>query len=376
MTIARHKRRPARSRIRVVSWCNLAVVLLAWFCLGVVSERHWMTSALVYLPRSGWALGSVLLLPLAAWRDRIAAVINLAALVVVAWPIMGFSGVGRLLHAPAAAEAAALRVVSCNVQSFRPDFAVVLNEIAQARPDLIALQEAFPKDHRLADLYPDWHFLHRGEFLVASRWQLSELALFPSPIGNRDAALACRVELPRGSFCLVVVHPISARHGLRWLTSSTLLDERQLAAQERFLRARAEEAWALRAFIERQRAGMPLLVMGDFNMPSDSSLYRECFGDFQNAFEQRGCGYGYTAPLGGPGPWPRGLPWLRVDHVLTDGRFTVEEAWVGRTNGSDHRLIGAVLCVPDVAASAHRSDRNAAFSSNSAGGSLSPMPRR
>jgi len=378
----RPPRRATSTLLARLAWCNLAVVLLVWFGLAVVSERHWITGVLVYLPRSAWGLGAVVLLPLAAWRDRRSLPVNLAALLVVGWPVMGLVGVERLLSPRAApAGAPGMRIVSCNVQSYRPNFAAVLAEIERFRPDLVALQEAFRDDHRLEELYPDWHVLRRGEYLVASRWGLRELELFRSPISDRDAALACDVEHPGGRFRLFVVHPISARHGLARLTSAAIYSDRQAERQARFSKARELEGLALRAFVERLRGDLPILVAGDFNMPSDSSLYETCFGDLQNAFDLAGIGYGYTAPCGGPGPWPEGLPWLRVDHVLAGPGFFVQGAWTGQTNGSDHRLVAAVVSMqaprPARGAAAQPSlSRSAAFSSSSAGGSFSPMPRR
>ena len=75
-----------------------------------------------------------------------------------------------------------------------------------------------------------------------------------------------------------------------------------------------------------------MIVAGDFNMPSDSRIYRACWAKYRNAFSDQGFGYGYTkwTPL-------RGSRYgLRIDHVLTSDHWHVQRAWIGPDVGSDH----------------------------------------
>src|SRR5262249_49589632 len=60
---------------------------------------------------------------------------------------------------------------------------------------------------------------------------------------------------------------------------------------------------------------LPLLVGGDFNMPSDDSTLAALRAHFRFAFDEAGWGYGYTRPAG--------LPWVRIDHILAGPEWSV-----------------------------------------------------
>jgi vancomycin resistance protein VanJ len=99
----------------------------------------------------------------------------------------------------------------------------------------------------------------------------------------------------------------------------------------------------VRAFVEQARDGRPAVIVGDFNMPCDSSLYQRNWFGFQNAFNTAGVGYGYTFPCTPQYCWPGGIPWMRLDHILADESWRVKSCHVGTVNGSDHRMITATL---------------------------------
>lgn len=84
----------------------------------------------------------------------------------------------------------------------------------------------------------------------------------------------------------------------------------------------------------------PLIILGDFNMPVESSIYRENFGHYNNAFNEAGFGFGFTKHT-------RFLN-IRIDHILTDKKFTVLEAKIGGDVGSDHSPILATLVLNEV----------------------------
>ena len=79
----------------------------------------------------------------------------------------------------------------------------------------------------------------------------------------------------------------------------------------------------------------PLIILGDFNMPVESSIYRENFGQYQNAFNEAGFGFGFTKHI-------RMLS-VRIDHILTDDSFSILEAKIGNDVGSDHSPILATI---------------------------------
>src|SRR5690606_26602976 len=95
-------------------------------------------------------------------------------------------------------------------------------------------------------------------------------------------------------------------------------------------------------FLDTVDPDMPLLVVGDFNMPVTSSLFQQHWGDLTSAFDAAGWGYGYTAPCHTNGNhWPRNVPWLRIDHILLSAHWDPTDCWIGTSAASDHRCIAA-----------------------------------
>jgi endonuclease/exonuclease/phosphatase (EEP) superfamily protein YafD len=73
----------------------------------------------------------------------------------------------------------------------------------------------------------------------------------------------------------------------------------------------------------------PLLVVGDFNLPVESAIYREHWSDFENAFSRCGRGLGHTKVTR--------LFGVRIDHVLASPAWACVNARVVSTPyGGDH----------------------------------------
>jgi endonuclease/exonuclease/phosphatase (EEP) superfamily protein YafD len=105
----------------------------------------------------------------------------------------------------------------------------------------------------------------------------------------------------------------------------------------------------VRAYVDRidaigvDRPALPATIAGDFNTPSVSELYRAAWPGFTNAFNETGFGFGYTAPCTNHRHWFDDVPWVRIDHILADDHWSVSACGVGRSKGSDHRLIWTIL---------------------------------
>ncbi len=107
--------------VRILSLLDLVIVTLAVGVLWIVSERTWWGTLLTFLPRHAFLVAPILLLLVSLFADRRMIVVNLASLVLAAGPLMG----GRIpLSIVAGNETPEqnLRIVSCNVQCFEPDF--------------------------------------------------------------------------------------------------------------------------------------------------------------------------------------------------------------------------------------------------------------
>lgn len=334
----------ARGRwVKRLSWVNLIVVVSVTVLVKCLSEEWWVTTPAVYLPRSVFLIPSVSLLVFAGARSWRAVGINFVAVAVVAGPLMNF-------RYPFGGEVAAvvnkersLRIVSCNVQRFRPDFASVLEEISRMNPHVIALQDADGNSRLLRHYLQEWHVASEGEFLVASMYPVRFVDKCRPQAFLHTTVARFEIETPAGKVLLYDLHQMTPRRVLTALRPDSIITESGRDDLEEFLSRWADEAHETREFVESTRDQMPALIVGDFNMPSDSSLYRMNWNELSNAFDSVGTGYGYTFPCQRQFRWPAGFPWMRIDHVLTTEHWRIRSCWVGSSNGSDHRPIAAVV---------------------------------
>ena len=327
-----------------LSWVNLFVLLAVSLLLFAVSENWWFSSALTYAPRVPWLFPTLGLLVASCLWNWSAVPVNAISTMMVAVPIMGLSL--PLSHwmapPPANPQALILKVISCNVQDFRPDFESVIAEISRFNPDVVVFQDA-RSDLKLLDQYFEaWHVIREGEYFLASRYPARFVAMGHFDSFDRNAVMQCELDLPSTKAMFFNVHLMTPRHGLRSLDLSSPITQRGSERLSQYLELRGEEANEVREFIEGSRGSSPTLIAGDFNMPSESSLYRNWVG-FQNAFTVAGSGYGYSFPCTRQYCWPAGIPWMRLDHILADEAWTVRSCFVGTANGSDHRMIAATL---------------------------------
>jgi endonuclease/exonuclease/phosphatase (EEP) superfamily protein YafD len=328
-----------------LSGLNLAVVLVVLVLLFLVSERWWVGAAITYLPRLPWGLPAVLLLGAALCWHRPSLWVNLIALALVAGPILEFRA-PFLADAPAVTpspDARPLRVVSANVQGYKPDFASVLQEISRFKPDIVALQEARGEDPLLREFFPDWHRLQVDYYWIGSRYPLRLVQECDTEAFHRTGGLLVEIETPRGPVLLANVHQMTARRGLKDLSGTELMRGSAQSDLEHFQTLRQMEANELRDHIQRHLGDRPLIVVGDFNTPASSSLFQQTWGDLVSAFDVAGVGYGYTSPVKPQKYWISHLPWARIDHILCSADWQIRWCRVGHSRGSDHHCIAAEL---------------------------------
>ena len=340
------KRPPSRLQ-RVVTWivamlsvANLAAVLTLLVLLCIVSEQWWLSLALSYLPRLPYLFPSVMLGIAALLLRKRIAWLNLFSALLVVGPIMG-------LRAPLSAlfdggTGAPLTVVSCNVQRGAGNIESVLAELASVDPDVIVLQEASGGVRPITEHFQDWHLVHSGEYLVLSRWPLQLLEACRTEGFNRATAVLYELDAPAGRILLYNVHMTTARYGLSKLRTDSPVTGQGIDELLLYQKRRHQETKQTREFLTKLDTETPLIMLGDFNMPTSSSLFQQHWGGFSSAFDAAGFGYGYTSPCNTTGnSWPQNTPWLRIDHILLSRHFSAEACWIGRSDGSDHRTITA-----------------------------------
>jgi len=347
-----HPRRRAVDRVedatylRAVRWLsfgNFAVVAAVVVLICMVSERWWVSAALSYLPRLPWGIPAAILLLASARRAPWTALLNGAAILLVAAPIMGLT---TPLEAPKPAGDRALCLISSNIQFGSANPKKLVLEMEQLRPDVVVLQEAHEGTDEFKKLFGAWNTIHVGEFWVSSKYPVRLVDEFTfAPFGRRTALL-CELETPSGPVLVCNVHLNTPRYALSDLQWHSPLTGAGVDAVNEFFTLRQDEARELREFVERHAAGRQFVLAGDFNTPAFSSTLVESWTGYTNAFEATGSGYGYTSPCNTRSYWPSNTPWVRIDHILCPSNWTVHSSGIGQTNGSDHRLIYSVL-TPD-----------------------------
>jgi len=313
-----------------------------WLALRFGGDRWWLATVILFGPRWFCALPLAILGPAAAiWRRALLRPLAAAAIVVL-WPIMGLClPWARILPA----QGPALRVLTCNTDG-RADAQALLRMVQSETPDVVALQEC---RGGVEYQWPaGWNVLRHGELLVASRYPLREIRYVSGRrlghVWPRSNLLQCTLALPGREVAFCCVHLPSPRYGLAGvLDRKTLLSPGRagLIAEQEGERLQQAEAAAQLA----RDISMPLVLAGDFNMPTDSTIYRKSWAAFRNAFSWSGFGFGHTMRPAIRG-WRYGI---RIDHILAGRDWRPRRCWVGPDVGSEHLPLVADLVLDDSA---------------------------
>ena len=330
--------------------CALAYPLALLAVAGAfrfVGERWWPTTVGLYLPRLGFALPlPLLVLSLLLARAYWWLLTQLLAVVLLLFPLMGLH-LGRA-GAADAAGGPRLRVLTFNIDDGRLGVDEVTAQARAAGADLILFQEAaHTSEERLRAGLGGYEFHARDQFVVASRFPVEEVFI-PPPSIEDDVMhtwrfVRYRIATPGGPVHVYNVHPISPRDALEDLHGRGLREEvssgRFLTPRSRPLVVNARRRVAqVQAFVEdARRSPYPVIIAGDTNLPQGSwAAARWLGGGFQDAFAERGAGFGYTFPA------PK-HPWMRIDRILTDAHFRVLDCRVLPAGASDHLALVADL---------------------------------
>jgi endonuclease/exonuclease/phosphatase (EEP) superfamily protein YafD len=292
-----------------------------------LADRWWPATVLLFGPRWTLLLPIPFLALLAAVRDRAL----LVPLAVSAWlivgPVMGYqTGWRSLLTSPDPT-----RDVTVATFNIRSGDSLALGPsalMAQMGADVAAFQECgYRFRTAIADL-EDWHTWSGGSLCLVSRLPVLETHVMDAEViqraGGSGLVVSHLLEGNDGSFWLTNVHLETPRAGLSLIRRGSLA--RGIEALERDSFLREIEHRQARAFAAA-RAG-PHIVVGDFNTPPESQIYRNEWRGWTNAFSAVGRGTGATRLNG----WIR----ARIDHVVVDDAWTVVDARTGEVAGSDH----------------------------------------
>lgn len=321
----------------------VATVLAACALLWALGDRHWIATPVLFGGRWVLLLPLVILLPLAARRRRRRLILPLAAAaVVVLGPIMGgTTGWRRLLPAP---EGMPLRVVTYNVGGADDGALTVAFRLrrllADWQPDVVAFQECGYLLMAQVRRMEGWSHAVRGELCLLSRHPIGRVEVLDREtlrdvwrheLGMDGGGQVVRYTLatPRGPVSLWQVHLETPREGV-------VGELGDLPGRvQRNIELRDLESMLARSFVGE---GARRIVVGDFNMPAESRIFRTHWGDFTDAFSAVGVGWGATRYAG----WIR----ARIDHVLVDDSWRVRAARVDDPMALDHGAVIADLVLP------------------------------
>jgi endonuclease/exonuclease/phosphatase (EEP) superfamily protein YafD len=332
--------RPA-GRARRVPWAlGISVaylVVVAAIVLGTErlgdAEGHWFFTALLFAPRWPLALPLVVLVPCAALgRHKLFSLGALAAVVaLLAW----FNDIGVSLRGESAApRAERLRVMTYNIGggSFEPADLVAL--VKEVDADVVGLEECQLDEATFAGTgYSQRN--DNGNCLV-TRLPIKTIDVRdPQDIWDKNGSGAIaryELEWAGSSVDVEVVHLETVREGLETLPYGFWKSDWQGPKQlddnvaERALESRLAADWS-------HRGTAPVIVVGDFNMPQESAIFRAYWSGLHNALSERTLGRRVTKATRWHG--------IRIDHVLFDDRLTCLGARVTRHLGMDHRPVVA-----------------------------------
>lgn len=311
---------PHSRLLTALCWGALILNLAVWF---VIRHDNWSIGTLLsFGPRWIWLLPPLALLPAAYYR-RARGLPLAAAILVVLIPILQFE-----FRYPAAPDGAgaALTIVSMNAGS-RGDPRLLFEIVATEQPDIVVLQEWARPKHPFT--VPGYSLLCQEALCALSRFPMERSAAMDRrAIGGWNLMVALtEVTTPQGPITVASVHLETPRKGIE------AVQYREPDAAEELhsnIVSRGRESRLVSNWLAEVPG--PLLIAGDFNLPSDSAIYREHWTRWSDAFEAAGWGYG----------WTKYTRWwgIRIDHILFDpADWEVIEARVGEDIGSDHRPV-------------------------------------
>src|SRR5262245_12852466 len=310
-----------------MAWLYLALVVAFWLFLRQ-GDDWWPATVALYVPRWPFAVPMVLLLPAAVrWPRRVLPPVAVAA-GVFALPILGaVVNLPRLGAEPSGH--ASLKLVSLNADGGNFSRAALDALLTIEAPDVVAIQES-ADDMAAAEFWePGWHVVRGpGGVLIASRFELHPVRnLNLDRVGGSGGAARFWINCQLGKIHLIDVHLDTPRWGLEALASKDVEG----------MRANIELRDRGSALVTDWLAGTPAaaVIAGDFNMTTDSVLYRRYWAPYTNCFNEAGFGWGHTKHTS----WHS----VRIDHVLHGPALRCVECRVGPDVGSDHRPVIAVL---------------------------------
>jgi vancomycin resistance protein VanJ len=220
-----------------------------------------------------------------------------------------------------------IRVLTTNVGGVT-DFEPLYNFILKTDPDIIAFQETDGKsqDFITRDLgAKGWNSQFKEQLGIATKYKILDSDYKNRQMfGGWGAVVAYfTLETPKGNFTFFNVHLETPRKGIE-----PLMDEKLAGIPEMKRITDQQENESILAS-KWSEAFEPVLVAGDFNMLTSNPIFKKYWDQYRDTFSEKGSGFGYT----------KFTHWhaVRIDHVLVDRYWYIQNVLVGDDIKGDHR---------------------------------------
>lgn len=327
---------PARRWLRWLSmavgvscWLYVAAGVAFWLVVRVASDRWWVATVLMFGPRWALALPLLVLIPAAlAIRRRQIWVVGLG-MVIVLGPVMGFRLPWRraLLKD---GDGLRIRLLTCNIHRYWLNGPGLGDLIAQAKVDVVALQEWSSRHEGTAFSEGKWYTQRDGELFLASRYPIRKVKELVMEAKEAGIAICYELQTPGGPVYMVNLHLASPHPALEALIEAEPSAKEEIRGN---IATRREESRIISEFAAGVKG--PILLAGDFNMPTDSTIFQSYWSRFTDAFCSAGTGFGFT--------YYSRLMRTRIDHILGGSGWQCRQSWVGPALGSPHRPVLAEM---------------------------------
>ena len=325
-------RRISIAAINILTPLCFSIVALYYVVREVSGGEPWLIDVLGYiLP---WLLlPAIVLLPavILLHRSRIMYVLTLT-------PVVIFIFTYGHLYLPdinTPPSSSAFSVMTYNVLGFNPHLDHLSVVIDVDDPDIVGLHELSPSmieflDDHYAEHYP-FRRLEKWVGLM-SRYPILEYEFFQLSEGNGTWAQRFVLDIDGHHTNLLNIHlqspPLKGIHpfGLPIGIPTGFLNQRR-------------DADTLDVVSRAEILGDPILVIGDFNLADQQSLYALLTERLKDAHRESGWGMGFTFsrfPPFAPAMW-------RIDYILYSPDLVSLKTTTGDYGGSDHHPVTAIL---------------------------------
>jgi len=345
---------------KLMRWMNVGIVLLTLlsYLSPVTNPNAFWPTAFLGLVYPLLLIANVLFIVWWAWRKQWYALFSVGC-ILMGWPyFQGAFGARLGSFDTKHAEQNALTVMTFNAHEFKGmgnkkfDEQVFFDLIKNYQPDVLCFQE-FTIDGAIAKRYAE-RLLETGGLKYSYQERRGTLALFSRyPIGRKDANyftnkangyLFADLDVKGKSVRVFNLH--LQTNAISRITENidpgeVNLQDREiwhsvggvLRRYKRSSETRARQAIAIAEAI--QKSPNPVVVCGDFNdVPMSFSTHTIAQG-LQDAFRCAGGGRGVT--------YAGNIPGLRIDYILADPTFEVDDFKTIRGKLSDHYPLVARL---------------------------------